>query len=292
MTGVPDVTSSAHDFRGQDVRGRSFEGLELAGADFAGADIRGCDFSNADLAHADFTDAEIGVRPLAAAVILGGSVVVSVMTGVAVGWLLNEITDDATSSDWRDVMGAILLGFVVVVFFGTIIVKGLTVTFKTYLLLVVVVIALDYAVVGLFAGEIRFRNSYPLIALLLLFLPAAVAGMLGRIVAGSFRSWAIALVAVLGGLAAGQVGGALLAIPVSVFMVYISKRALTGDGRDRVLRQIAHRIVSHRGTRFIGADLSSADFSGTLLTHSNVSRATLDGAIWDDGKGPAIDADP
>ena len=292
MTGVPDVTSSAHDFRGQDVRGRSFEGLELAGADFAGADIRGCDFSNADLAHADFTDAEIGVRPLAAAVILGGSVVVSVMTGVAVGWLLNEITDDATSSDWRDVMGAILLGFVVVVFFGTIIVKGLTVTFKTYLLLVVVVVALDYAVVGLFAGEIRFRNSYPLIALLLLFLPAAVAGMLGRIVAGSFRSWAIALVAVLGGLAAGQVGGALLAFPVSLFMMYISKRALTGDGRDRALRRIAHRIVSHRGTRFIGADLSNADFSGTLLTYTNVSRATLDGAIWDDGKGPEIESDP
>jgi uncharacterized protein YjbI with pentapeptide repeats len=50
--------------------------------------------------------------------------------------------------------------------------------------------------------------------------------------------------------------------------------------------------VSHRGTRFIGADLSSADFSGTLLTHADTSQATLDGAIWDDGKGPAIDDDP
>ena len=286
------MTASGHDFRGQDVRGRSFEGRELAEADFGGADVRGCDFSNADLAHADFTDAELGVRPLAAALILAGSLVVSVVTGVAVGWLLNEITDDATSSDWRDVMGAILLGLVVAVFFGTVIVKGLTVTFKTYLLLVAVVVALDYAVVQIFAGEIRFRNSYPLIALLLLFLPAAVAGMLGRIVAGTFRSWAIALVAILGGLAAGQIGGALLAIPVSVFMVYISKRALTGDGRDRALRRIAHRIVSHRGTRFIGADLSDADFSGTLLTHSNVSEATLDGAIWDDGKGPEIESAP
>ncbi len=286
------MTSSAHDFRGQDVRGRSFEGRELTGADFVGADVRGCDFSNADLAHADFTDAEIGVRPLAAALILAGSVAVSILTGVAVGSLLTTITDDATSSDWRDVMGAILLGFVVALFFGMLIVKGLAVTFKAYLLLVVGVVALDYAVVGIFAGEIRFRNSYPLIALLLLFLPAAVAGMLGRVVAGSFRAWAIALVALLGGLAAGRVGGAILAIPVSLFMVYISKRALAGDGRDRVLRQIAHRIVSHRGTRFIGADLSRADFSGTLLTHSNVSEATLGGAIWDDGKGPEIESDP
>ena len=124
MTGVPGVTSSVHDFRGQDVRGRSFEGRELTWAEFVDADVRGCDFSHADLAHADFTDAKLGVRPLAAAAILAGSVVVSVMTGVAVGWLLNEITDDATSSDWRDVMGAILLGLVVAVFFGTIIGRG------------------------------------------------------------------------------------------------------------------------------------------------------------------------
>ena len=118
------MTPRDHDFRGQDVRGRSFEGRELAEADFVGADVRGCDFSNADLARADFTDAKLGVRPLAAAVILAASVVVSVVTGVAVGWLLNEITDDATSSDWRDVMGAILLGLVIAVFFGTIIGRG------------------------------------------------------------------------------------------------------------------------------------------------------------------------
>jgi hypothetical protein len=285
------VTSSGHNYCGQDVRGRSFARRDLAAAGFVGADVRGCDFSHADLAGADFTDATLGVRPLAATLILAGSAVVSILTGVAVGLLLTTIADDATSSDWRDIMAAILLGLVVLVSFGMVMVKGVAMTFKTYLLLVVGVVALDYVVVRIFAGEIRFRNSYPLIALLLLFLPAAVAGMLGRIVAGSFRAWAIAMVAVLGGLAAGRVGGALLAIPVSLFMVFISKRALAGDGRDRVLREIAHRIVSHRGTRFIGADLSGADFSGTLLTHSNVSQATLDGAIWDDGMGPQIESD-
>ena len=62
-------------------------------------------------------------------------------------------------------------------------------------------------------------------------------------------------------------------------------------GRDRALLQIAHRIVSHRGTRFSGADLSSADFSGKVLTQSDVSRATLDGAVWVDGKGPDVDLD-
>ena len=144
---------------GNDFRGRSFEGRELAGADFVGAYVRGCDFNNADLAHADFTEAEVGVRPLAATVILAGSVAVSILTGVAVGWLLTTISDDATSSDWRDVMGAILLGFVVVVFFGMVMVKGLAVTFKTFLLLVVGVVALDYAVVRIFADFVDRREE-------------------------------------------------------------------------------------------------------------------------------------
>jgi hypothetical protein len=159
---------------------------------------------------------------------------------------------------------------------------------KPFLITVALIIAIDFAVVQIFAGEIRFRNSYPLIGLLLLFLPAAIAGMLGRIVGGMFRPWALALVAVVGGLAAGRVGGALLAFPVSILLVYISKRALKGDSRDGALRDFAHRIVTQRATRFTGADVSGVDFSGTLLTHSDVSNAILEGAVWDEGAGPQL----
>jgi hypothetical protein len=178
------------------------------------------------------------------------------------------------------------MGIVIVVFFVMVIVKGIGKSIKPFLITVAVVIVIDFAAVQIFAGEIRFRNSYPLIGLLLLFLPASIAGMLGRIVGGMFRSWAIALVAAVGGLAAGRVGGALLAFPVSFLLVYVSQRALKGDERDGPLRDLAHRIVTHRATRFTGADVSGVDFSGTLLTHSDVSNAILEGAVWDQGAGP------
>lgn len=67
---------------------------------------------------------------------------------------------------------------------------------------------------------------------------------------------AIAIVAILGGVAAGRVEGGLAAIVVSVLLVLVSKRALKLDERDRPLHQLAHRIVTRRGTRFTGADVS------------------------------------
>ena len=44
--------------------------------------------------------------------------------------------------------------------------------------------------------------------------------------------------------------------------------------------------MTRRGTRFSGADVSGADFTGTLLAQADVFHATLDGATWDAGKGP------
>lgn len=284
------MTSSGKDFQGQRLRRQSFEGQKLVGADFGEADVRGCDFSNANLADAQFVDANIGVPPGVSFLILAGSALVSFATGVSVGLLLNVITEGESSEDWRDTLASILMGVVIVMFFVIVLVKGIGMSIKPFLITVALIVAIDFAAVQVFAGEIRFRNSYPLIGLLLLFLPAAIAGLLGRIVGGMFRPWAIALVAVVGGLAAGHVGGALLAFPVSMLLIYISKRALKGDERDGVLRDFAHRIVTHRATRFTGADVSGVDFSGTLLTHSDVSNAILEGAVWDGGSGPHVRA--
>ena len=78
----------------------------------------------------------------------------------------------------------------------------------------------------------------------------------------------------------------MAAIVVSMLLVFISKRALKADERDRPMRYIAHRIVTHRGTRFTAADVTRAGFTGTTLTHSDMSEAVLEDSVWDPGKGP------
>lgn len=269
------------DYSTQNLRGRSFRGEHLDGVDFSDADVRATDFSHASLVGANFTDCRMGIRPVAGVVLLLGAMVVSILAGVAIGFFAELTREQIQSSDWRDVFAAVLMVFVVLAFFGVLLVWGVLRAVQTFAAAVVVIILLDFLVVFIFAGEIRFRNSIPLIVLLILVMPAVVAGILGRLVGGTFGAWAIAIVAVAGGLAAGRAQGGVSAIVVSVLLVMISKRALKGDSRDGPMRYLGHRIVTQRGTRFAHADLTRATFTGTNPVHSDMCSATTMGTIWD-----------
>lgn len=274
------------EFQGRDLRGTSFRSQDLTEADFSDSDVRGADFSDARLVRAKFTGARIGVRPITAALILVAALAASVAAGVMVGYFADTIRNRAVASDWRDVLSGWLLVIVVVVFFGFLILKGVRQAVRAALIVLVVALVVDVILVVSIAGEVRFLNAAWLIGLLLLFGLASLAGVLGRIVGGTFGAWAIGFVAVLGGIAAGRAHGGLAAIAVSLLLVFVSKRAIKLDERDRPLRELAQRIVTRRGTRFSGADVSGADFTGTLLAQADVSHATLDGATWNAGEGP------
>ena len=278
--------TTVNNYHGMDLRGRSFQGAELDSADFTAADVRGADFSDASLVDADFANARIGVRPLTAFVILFTALAVSIAAGVAIGALAESAREQVTSSDWRDKFAAALLVTAALILFGYMIVKGISQARRAFLVVVVMIVVVDFTVVFVFAGEIRYRRALPIIGLLVLLLPAAIAGILGRVVGGTFGAWSIGFVAVIGGLAAGRAHGGIAAIVVSMLLVFISKRALKADERDRPMRYVAHRIVTHRGTRFTGADVTRADFTGTTLTHSDMSEAVLEDSVWDPGKGP------
>lgn len=279
---------SEHNYRGRDLRGASFRNRDLTGADFRGADVRGANFSDARLVGASFTGARIGVRPFAGAAILALALAASVAAGIMVGYFADTVRNQAAASDWRDVVGGWLLVLVVLVFLGSFIVKGIRQAVWVTLIVLGAVLVIDAALVYSAAGELRFLNAGGLIGLLLLFGLAALAGVLGRIVGGVFGVWAIGVVALVGGLAAGRANGGLAAIVVSLVLAFISKRALKLDERDRPLHKLANWIVTRRGTRFTRADLSGADFTDTLLNRAEVSHAILDGVIWESETAPPI----
>jgi len=272
-------------YSGQDLRGESFAGASLDGADFSGADVRAADFSGASLVDADFTNARIGVKPLAGALILIAAMLVSVLAGVVVGLLADGMEQRITSAEWQNLIGGIALLALIVLFFYMLLKHGIVRALKMFLVVVIIAVALDLIVVTIF-GEPRYRDGLPVIGLILLFGPAAVAGIMGRVVGGVFGSWAIAIVSVIGGLAAGRVNGGLAAVVVTVVLMLVAKRALKADDRDLLSRRLAQRIMARRGTNFTGANLTRANFAGTALTQADLSEAVLDGAVWDEGKGP------
>jgi len=274
-----------NNYHGQDLRGASLADANLDGADFTGADVRGADFTNAGLTAADFTDCRIGVKPLAGALILLAAMLVSVAAGVVVGLLADGMRQRLTSSEWQDLLGGVLLLALIALFFYMLVKQGIARALKLFLVVVIIAVALDLIVVTIF-GEPRYRSTLPVVGLLLLFGPAAVAGILGRVVGGVFGGWAIAIVSVTGGLAAGRVNGGLAAVVVTIILMFVAKRALRADDRYLLSRRLAQRIMARVGTKFTGADLTRADFADTALAQADLSEAVLDGATWDKGRGP------
>jgi hypothetical protein len=280
---------SGRDFSGRDLQRKSFAGADLQHSDFGGADVRGADFSGAQLQDASFVGARLGVPTATGWLILLASLVLSVVTGIAIGLLADEIMSRSGSDDWRDTFAAATLGLVVLAFLVVFITRGAATAVRWYLIAFVAVLAIDLLVVFLIADELRLRRTLPLMARFLLFGSAMLAGVIGRIVGGTFEAWAWALVAMTGGLAAGRFRGGIAAVIVMVILVYVSKRALRMDERDRSLRELAQRIVGRFGTSFNGTDLSPADFRETAPSQSDLRGAVTAGTIWGPGAGPGAE---
>ncbi len=278
------------DHRNEDLRRKSFASQSLQSADFAGADLRGTDFTEADLSHADLRNARLGITPAVAAGILIGALALSVVFGVVAGFAIDAVRDRLYGEGWERTSSAagiliILVVFVVVMFW-----KGIDAAIKTFVWTFAVVFAASL-VVRLIWGQVDIAVAARGVGLALVLALAVLAGIIGRVVGGSLGAWGIALVAVLSGLAAGRAQGGLAALVISVSMVLISKRALRGDDRDRSVRRLAHRVVVRWGTKFVDADLTGADFTGTAADQCNVSGADLEDVRWEPGHAPLSLAD-
>ena len=268
-----DDTSSPPD-------GPSFRGRSLEGADFSGQDLRGADFTGADLRSAKFREAQFGVEPRVGIAMLALGLLASVGAGVAIGLVIDQTRDRLTAEQWDELAEGGSIGLILIVLVGLIFWRGFDVAVKVVAALYVAVLAVNI-VANLLWDEVEWLVVLRATALIVFLVLAITVGMLGRVIGGVFGAWSIALVAMLGGLASGQANGGIGGIVVAVSLVIISKRALRGDPRDRTLRRLAHWLVGRWGTRFVDADLSGADFTGTDASRCGVRGANLDGVMWD-----------
>ena len=273
------------DHRNENLRRKSFAAQSLQAASFEGADLRGADFTMADLTNASFRNARFGVPPSIGAAILAAAVALSLAFGVVAGFAIDAVRARFYGEGWERTSSAAGILIILVVFVVVLFWKGLDVAIKTYLWTFAVVFGVSL-VVRLIWGSVEFGVAARGVGLAFVLALAVLSGIVARVVGGSLGAWAIALVAIIGGLAAGQANGGLATLVISVSMVMISKRALRGDPRDRSVQVLAHRLVDRWGTQFTRADLTGADFSGTDATHCDVEGAILDEVGWEPGHAP------
>jgi len=268
---------------------QSFRGQDLEGADFTGKDLRGADFTNSNLRSASFRDSKIGVAPRVGVAILGISVLVALIAGVAIGWGVNEVRTRFNSDEWDQVAEGGSLGLTILVLLALIFWKGFDFAMKVIVVFYAVVVAINI-VANLVWDEFEWIVLARATALIIFVILAIIAGMLGRVTGGALGMWSVVFVAVLGGLATGQSDGGVTGIIVAVSLAAISKRAVRGDPRDRTLRRIGHRLVRAWGTKFIDADLTGADFTGADASRCDARGATLDNVTWDPDHPRPLDA--
>ena len=169
------------------------------------------------------------------------------------------------------------LALLLIVFLVGLIAGGLRVALRVFLIVLSIMLMAGWLIGGVM-GAYRLEVAAQLVGMILLVAAAIVAGLLGRVVAGTMGGAAIMIVALGAGVITGETGGGLGALLVSVMIVIAAKRGLADPDADRPIHRLAYRIARLRGTRFAGADMRGAALPASGLRNCDVTGALMDGS--------------
>lgn len=284
------------DFRGvdlseQSLRGMDLAGINLSGANLTGTDLRGTKLTDAKLIGTQFCEAKMGTRRRWATLAFLFSLVLSTVTafflaGFAVTCFVAivEPGQNLFGSDSNLVEGLFgILGL------GTITIilclscqQGILATLGAFTFAVAVAFAFAYAIAGTvaFAGAIAFAFTvaYAIAGAIAIAIAGAIAGAIAIAItvafAGAFavnvaESYNSSNVLLVTGLTV------IFALFVTCLNFVISRRALSSDPRDMLIRDLAVGFSSVGGTRFHGADLTDANFSQAVVKGAHFKAAKL-----------------
>ena len=247
-------------FRRVNLRGQSFKGKNLSGADFSEADIRGANFTKANLKGASFSCARAGLQRRWAI----GLLVISYIFSGAIGY----------SSTLAGLLAASIAHNASSFFASAAVVTLLSVSFSV----------------------LKRERQEGLIASLVVFAVAVAVSITGIASnAGTLTGAVVGAVAgaVVGAGAvavAGAVTGAVdpnvpsfvpvdktiaVAVAFTLLYAYIGWRALAGDEKYALVKNIAIAYASTGGTNFKGTDLTDANFTQATLKNTNFKGANL-----------------
>lgn len=294
------MTSTAKNFAGQNLRGRSFKGQDLSGADFSDTDLRGANFTGATLIGANFSKAETGVQKRWVAFQLVISFFLSELAGIFVAytgaWVTIFFAPRYIPSS-RIATGIAMIITLIIIFFA-IVRQGFTVKAFGTMTWTLALVAFAYALSGsdplvvLFAGAVvalavvvfsvalALSEAGSFIAWLGLFLGLFQGGFVGAFAV----SWSGA-----GSFDFALIGAGFGAVVTALLSVYTAGRALKGDPKFDELLKFIVGFASIGGTSFRGADLTKANFTKAYLKSSDFrnsrkQRTNLTCTIWNQAK--------
>ncbi|WP_371357470.1 pentapeptide repeat-containing protein, partial [Hydrocoleum sp. CS-953] len=272
-------------FRRKNLRGLSFKGENLSGADFSGADIRGTNFRGANLTGAKFCGAKGGLQKRWVVVLL---IVVFILAGISgffsafTGYLISLIFDN--SSLEFQVLGWATL--IVAIFFWIVVIsRGIIAAFGAFAITVAFAGAFAVAFAGAIvpvAFAITYAGAIAVVGAIAVAIPVAFAVPVAGAIAVPVP---VAFAVPVAGAIAVPVPVAIPGAVVTTFLsAYVAYRAIKGDEKHALIRNLAIAFAATGGTCFREADLTDADFSQATLKSTDFRKATLTRTCFRDTK--------
>jgi uncharacterized protein YjbI with pentapeptide repeats len=285
------MTSTAKNFAGQNLRGRSFKGQDLSGADFSSADLRGANFTNATLIGANFSKVEAGLQKRWLTFQLVISFFLSALSGLFAaytGVLITLFFAPYNTESSKIATGIAIIIILSIIFFA-IIRQGFTSTAFGMIAGALAVVAFVLALLGQAALPIVFALAVVVLAgALVLSRTAALVGALAGSCNGALASLFVGLTGA-GSVDFALAGSVAVASGTVLLSVYAAWRALKGDRKFDALLKFSVALASIGGTCFRGADLTRANFTKAYLKSSDFRNSrkqstNLTRIIWNQAK--------
>jgi hypothetical protein len=263
-----------------DVRRRCLVGARLPSASLAGLDLRGADLTDADLHGADLSRIRSGMSRGWAALLVTGSLLLSIALGVLVGICVRALQSMYASDDVRQRFVALFVVASLLVFLAVGIWRGLRFATRN-VLPVTAALAVAAGVIGVISGTGTGIGGLVVLVFLALAAVIVALSVLMRAVAGTTGKLVFSIVAIAGGLAGGTMGGGLTASVVAISAMLMARRSARLEAAYPVLARTTAAIASRGGTRFRNANLAGANLAEARLVACDFRGANLAGARFD-----------
>jgi len=242
---------ASKDFSGQNLRGRSFKGQNLEEADFSRADIRGANFTNAYLKGANFSYAIAGLQKRWVFFFI---CVLFLICGAAVFNLGITIYSNKVSWKYNPlIIFSILVGITSLFFF---IIRR---SVKFIFLVVVIVV---------------FLLALSLAVALFVFL-------IGVLFTAKIATLALSITTLILGI----VSLILVLFIFNVIPFYFALELIEGNEKLSWLHDIVITFLASLGTTFYRANLTNADFTGSLLKNTSFKETILNNTCFKSARG-------
>ncbi|MEM7578419.1 MAG: pentapeptide repeat-containing protein [Cyanobacteria bacterium P01_A01_bin.80] len=275
------------DYSGQNLRGRSFKGQDLSGANFSGADIRGANFTGAMLQNANFSHAKAGLKKRRVIGLVIFSCFLSSLAALVSSLAAIVISTNFEPNFFISRDGIILTFLIILSFIN--IQRGISAFVIVLSIILTVTSAIAVILSVLEQGQVT-------VALVL----GVIGSIVETIVSAATTGGAVSVIGFKGvvSITAATLFGIVTAIKIFESQIntigvidlfingiaitlgigqgaYIVKKALAGDEKYGIIRNVSVAFAATGGTSFRNTNLTDANFTGAILKNTDFRNAIL-----------------